>query len=592
VFRIRFAPGAGSDGNEDALLTVATTDALQPTLDLPVTGARRMQRTPADQSVAIGAVPTGAGSPGVVTLTNAGARPVTYTTANFPANVTVAPAMPLTLAAGESRQVTVTVTPQATGAFSVTATLLTQSPCIDSTRITVTGTAAGGSRQTSAQYGTIAACGVSQQTITFVNGDGQTVRIFNIHPSGADSSFFVLIAPTSFPIDVAAGDSVHIIVEFRPASATRSYSARCVTSLTAGGKDISVISQLDGASALATMTAALPLDAGQGQVGTLVSTPVTVTNTSPFPVTITTATLTTMTVRSTTPALPATIQPGGTLQITVEWTPQTVGAVTDTLVLRESAPCDLRMVFATTGQGLPSNIVTTALSIPALEGKIDDHILIPVQSSVDLGSTGATSWSGAVRFNRTMLFPLRVVKEGTLSADMPNVTMSYDHKTGTVSLAGGGAAVRAGAGALVYVEALVLLGNDSQSPVAIDPGFDFTSGRARVATRTDGVFNLIGYCLCGGNRLLKVEGAYQLKQNHPNPFNPSTEIEYAIAIEGAVRMTVHDAWGRETATLVNEYQQPGRYTVRFDASALPSGVYYYRLVSGRFSETRKMIVSK
>lgn len=81
-----------------------------------------------------------------------------------------------------------------------------------------------------------------------------------------------------------------------------------------------------------------------------------------------------------------------------------------------------------------------------------------------------------------------------------------------------------------------------------------------------------------------------LFQNYPNPFNPHSDIRYQISDFGMVRLAVHDVLGREVAMLVNEKKEPGSYTVRFDGSNLSSGMYFYRLQTGGFTETRKLIL--
>ena len=95
---------------------------------------------------------------------------------------------------------------------------------------------------------------------------------------------------------------------------------------------------------------------------------------------------------------------------------------------------------------------------------------------------------------------------------------------------------------------------------------------------------------------------YQLAQNYPNPFNPSTNFEFRVSSFSAkggsasggelVTLKIFDLLGREVATLVNERRAPGTYNVRWDASRLPSGVYFYRLRAGDFVETRKMVFAK
>jgi hypothetical protein len=93
---------------------------------------------------------------------------------------------------------------------------------------------------------------------------------------------------------------------------------------------------------------------------------------------------------------------------------------------------------------------------------------------------------------------------------------------------------------------------------------------------------------------------YSLSQNYPNPFNPTTTIKYSIPVKVKserskvknVTLVVYDILGREVATLVNEKQKPGNYEVIFDASNYPSGVYFYRLQAGDYSNVKKLILLK
>jgi len=83
---------------------------------------------------------------------------------------------------------------------------------------------------------------------------------------------------------------------------------------------------------------------------------------------------------------------------------------------------------------------------------------------------------------------------------------------------------------------------------------------------------------------------YTLEQNYPNPFNPSTEIRYTLPKQNFTSLKVYDVLGREIATLVEKIQEGGEYTVSFDASHFPSGVYFYALRSGEFFSVRKMML--
>jgi len=107
-------------------------------------------------------------------------------------------------------------------------------------------------------------------------------------------------------------------------------------------------------------------------------------------------------------------------------------------------------------------------------------------------------------------------------------------------------------------------------------------------------FDVIG---CGAT-ILGIENqntnplAYSLSQNYPNPFNPVTVIAYSIPKGEDVKLIVYDLLGREVVVLVNEFKQAGKHAVEFNASAFASGVYFYRLEAGTFTDTKKMLLVK
>lgn len=89
-----------------------------------------------------------------------------------------------------------------------------------------------------------------------------------------------------------------------------------------------------------------------------------------------------------------------------------------------------------------------------------------------------------------------------------------------------------------------------------------------------------------------VPSDYSLLQNFPNPFNPSTRINFSVPQTSHVVLKVYDAAGREAATLMNRNIAAGNYAVDFNASGLASGIYYYTITAGSFSNTKKMILIK
>ena len=90
----------------------------------------------------------------------------------------------------------------------------------------------------------------------------------------------------------------------------------------------------------------------------------------------------------------------------------------------------------------------------------------------------------------------------------------------------------------------------------------------------------------------EVPSSFDLKQNFPNPFNPTTNINFSLPKSGFVTLKVYDMIGKEVATLVNEVKTAGNYIVGFNAANLPSGAYFYRLESNSFVDTKKMMLIK
>ena len=129
------------------------------------------------------------------------------------------------------------------------------------------------------------------------------------------------------------------------------------------------------------------------------------------------------------------------------------------------------------------------------------------------------------------------------------------------------------------------------------------------------IVKIIGLTVGTANNQNALPETYKLSQNYPNPFNPSTRIDYSIPLSkgvsngqgitpplkeaglsaegrGMVKLTVTDILGRQIAVLVNEYKPAGNYSVNFDATNIPSGVYFYKLETADFKAVKKMVVLK
>jgi len=111
----------------------------------------------------------------------------------------------------------------------------------------------------------------------------------------------------------------------------------------------------------------------------------------------------------------------------------------------------------------------------------------------------------------------------------------------------------------------------------------------RLAGLTKGITNGTGTAV-RDNGIIVTD--FQLMQNYPNPFNPSTKIQFAIPSGGNVSLKIYDILGRQVATVINRYMNPGSYIVEYISNNLPSGIYIYKLECGSFSQSKKMILLK
>jgi hypothetical protein len=85
---------------------------------------------------------------------------------------------------------------------------------------------------------------------------------------------------------------------------------------------------------------------------------------------------------------------------------------------------------------------------------------------------------------------------------------------------------------------------------------------------------------------------YVIMQNYPNPFNPSTKISWQLPVGSWQTLKIYDVLGNEIATIVNEFKPAGTYEIEWNAIGLPSGIYFYQLRSGKFVETKTMMLLK
>ena len=90
----------------------------------------------------------------------------------------------------------------------------------------------------------------------------------------------------------------------------------------------------------------------------------------------------------------------------------------------------------------------------------------------------------------------------------------------------------------------------------------------------------------------EIPSTLELDQNYPNPFNPTTNIRFGLPSSGLVNLTVYNMLGQKVAELVNDNKAAGWHTIAFDASKLSSGIYFYKIQSGNYVKTNKMLLVK
>jgi hypothetical protein len=154
----------------------------------------------------------------------------------------------------------------------------------------------------------------------------------------------------------------------------------------------------------------------------------------------------------------------------------------------------------------------------------------------------------------------------------------------------------------IFTHSIYLSTNNGTSWTPKNQGFDsvptisdflILNNYIFAGTSGEGVWRRLFSDILGIKQVFEIIPAhFLLEQNYPNPFNPSTNIRYQIQKAGMVKISVYNMLGKEIETLVNEKHSPGTYEVSWVGTGYPSGVYFYKLIAGDYSETRKMVLIK
>ncbi len=223
----------------------------------------------------------------------------------------------------------------------------------------------------------------------------------------------------------------------------------------------------------------------------------------------------------------------------------------------------------------------SALSVPSVvTGAPGETVVVPIRidSLRNPSPCNLVGFTATLSFNKNLLQPTGLTPScaGDDLSEECRITV-HGRRTGSGNV-------------LARLEFIAMLGDSDRTPIRIE-SFNWDNCQS-ADTVLDGEFRLENVCPAGGKRLFYSKGALELKQNRPNPFNPTTEIEYEITEPGRTRLFVSNMLGQTIAVLADDTILPGRYVVTFDAGDIPSGIYLYTLQTPTRLVTRMMQVEK
>jgi hypothetical protein len=217
----------------------------------------------------------------------------------------------------------------------------------------------------------------------------------------------------------------------------------------------------------------------------------------------------------------------------------------------------------------------TMLSLPLLIASPGDTVIIAVRliASQHLESFPRINYAGRLTFEKSILFPL-----GTTYTDIGptrQVEFTGEYMTGEENI--------------VSIPSIVTLGLVSESEITLEE-FQWSPPFIGYTTNIGSI--KVNICRDGGERLFDGENTFALSLNYPNPFNSFTRIGFSLIERGHTSLYVMDMLGRRIQTLVDEYMDAGQYEYDFNAALLPSGQYYYMLMTPTQSVVKIMTLMK
>lgn len=498
-----------------------------------------------------------------------GTAELRVTQATVPTGYRLLSTIPMTIAAGDSAVIALRYEPAGNGVHAGDLVLAAE-PCALEHRIALTGSRSGVTVTLAddVDFGVVTDCDAASM-----------VRAMTLAASGG----------------VATVSTVGITGPF----ATTLVSGVTISDGGAASFDVSVLAGMDGAvtgelvitlepcgigrrvalRAARTTTAIISgdLDFGTQSTGSLTARDITVTNTGSSPARI--DSLSTInppfTITGTTPGVPATLAPGASLTVHVEYR-AVAGVSIDTLVAVAGVPCETLLVMELRGVGAAGAVAT--VSLPGITAAAGDRVSIPLILSQPSGldAAGAVAFEAVIAFDRSLLVP---VAAGASTSDATTRRMTVRGMRGVGDT-------------LASLAMIATLGRASSTPLVIE-SFRWTDASEEVGTTlTNGSLTIDGICAAGGTRLFDGSGEVLLKPAAPNPASGVAAIEYSLAEPGRTRLDLHDASGAHVATLIDGGQEAGAYVQWVDVSGLPAGAYVIVLQTPTLVLSERMVVRR
>lgn len=591
LFSLRFRAADVPDGDATASLFVTTDAPLQPVLELPLSGTRLRYAIPDPVVLDLGPVLVGSVTAITADVPNSGTA--AWELRGFAAHPDYTlrqPNLPDSIRGGMLLRVDAELLPTREGALLDTLRIAL-GPCGGELLLIVRANAQHRFVQRHLDFGDVPLCETRSGIVTLANNGTLPVTLQSLRLSGDRAAAARIENSPALPHELGPGMQIILTVEFAPlAGLTGPYDLQLVSTVDIDGIPVVFSSRVtamvrDGGLDFAART---PL--GSGELGTEYPGAALVgRNTATFTVRVEEILLPSPQLRliAASPAPPVDIAPGDSMVLALAFTPDVVGTKSDSILLRYGEPCEMTATAQVSYDG-SGDVLGLELRAGDAAGAPDDTVDIPLLLSRDITGLNIRDWRARLAFNASMLYPIAVRERGTLSAGM-QVGHTYDQTTGTVTITASGGRLQGPGDTLIHVRCVVLIGDDSTTQLQPSAA-DFGHPAVRVDAHTAGRFDLRGFCLADGTRLIGRNGGLRIAAPQPNPAREFVQVRYSVPRDGDHHLALYDTQGRMVEILASGVISAGERQLPVDCRLLPAGTYLFVLRDGNAITTQRLTI--